>query len=96
MEGSGAMDLAGQVASQWSTLLSMMTAQGATRAQIAGVSLAVGAQIIGMTGEALWPDQWPDADMNTAPPGEGDLQTRVVVAYTALEAAMAAAQEVAP
>lgn len=49
-----------QIGSVWRGLMGGMTAQGATREQIAQVAAATSAQILGLTEEALWP---PNSDV---------------------------------
>lgn len=83
--------IAAQVAEQWKALLALMTAQGASRADIIELSAATARAIIELTAENLWPpltaeNLWPPRPNSlTAPLPEMDAQDRFTAVLDVLE-----------
>lgn len=49
-------DAEDQIAQAWNAMLTMATAQGATRGDILLMTLTTAGAILGMTGQAMWPE----------------------------------------
>lgn len=69
-----------QIRQTWGGLMAMMTAQGATRLQIATLAVATSHAIVELTWESLWPDPTGEP-----PPGEAGILTPMTDLHDRLE-----------
>lgn len=55
--GEAGDELGQQIANVWGGVLTQLTAQGATRAELLRVSAGVCVNVLGLTADAMWPDK---------------------------------------